>query len=158
MSITTREDQQHAAKFAAILRDDTGSAAALPPVRRRRRFPRWLVIVCMLLAAAVLVATTVGSRLISDPAATGNYLTEKARKADLVISITEDGTLESSHNTDIKCEVQGGSTILWIVRDGTDVKKGDELVRLDSAGIQEKIDLQKILQLVRQQRYRRLRA
>ncbi|MEX0978150.1 MAG: HlyD family efflux transporter periplasmic adaptor subunit [Pirellulales bacterium] len=144
MSITTREDQQHAAKFAAVLRDDSGSAAALPPVRRRRRIPRWLLVIGVLLAAAVLVATTVGSRLISDPAATGAYLTEKARKADLVISITEDGTLESSHNTDIKCEVQGGSTILWIVPDGTDVKKGDELVRLDSAGIQEKIDLQKI--------------
>lgn len=145
MSITTREDQQHAANIAAVLRNELGSAATLPPLRRRRRrIPRWLMVIGALLAVAVLVATTVGSRLVNDPAATGRYLTEKARKANLVISITEDGTLESSHNTDIKCEVQGGSTILWIVPDGSEVKKGDELVRLDSAGIQEKIDLQKI--------------
>src|SRR5262249_8430603 len=43
-----------------------------------------------------------------------------------------------------KCEVKGGATILWIIKDGTQVKKGDELVRLDSASIEDQISLQKI--------------
>lgn len=144
MSITTREDEQHASQFAAVVKQATSQPAAEVPRRRRRGVPRWLMVALVSLVAAILIATTVGSRLLSDTSGPGNFLTEKARKADLIVSITEDGTLESSHNTDIKCEVQGGSTILWIIPDGTDVKKGDELVRLDSAGLQEKIDLQRI--------------
>ncbi len=93
---------------------------------------------------AVLLAFTFGSSVVSTATVTGPVLTEKVHHSDLIVSITEDGTLESAHNMDIKCEVQGGSTILWIIPDGTNVKKGDELVRLDSSGIEEKIDLQRI--------------
>jgi RND family efflux transporter MFP subunit len=142
MSITTRHDQQHASKLAAVLTDAAASEA--PPPRRRRRVPRLLLLVGLLAIAGVVVFTTVGSRLVNDTPVAGNYLTEKARKTDLIVSIVEDGTLESSHNTDIKAEVQGGSTILWIIPDGSMVKKGDELARLDSAPLQEKIDLQRI--------------
>jgi RND family efflux transporter MFP subunit len=116
----------------------------LPAVRRRRRLPRLLLGVGVLAIGAAVVVATLGSRLINHEPLAGNFLTEEARRSDMIVSIVEDGTLESSHNTDIKCEVQGGSTILWIVPDGSQVKKGDELVRLDSAGIQEKIDLQRI--------------
>jgi HlyD family secretion protein len=143
MSITTREDKEHASKLVAVLKD--GAAGAAPaPVRRRRRIPRWLFGLGVLALVAVLVVTTVGSRLLNHEQAGGSFLTEQARRTDMIVSIVEDGTLESSHNTDIKCEVQGGSTILWIIPDGSQVHKGDDLVRLDSAGIQEKIDLQRI--------------
>jgi RND family efflux transporter MFP subunit len=123
---------------------DAPTTAQLPPRHRRRRIPRWLMVAFAAIAAAALIATLLGSRLLNDDAVARNFLTEEARNADLIVSIAEDGTLESAHNTDIKCEVQGGSTILWIIPDGTDVKQGDELVRLDSAPIQEKIDLQRI--------------
>ena len=72
-------------------------------------------------------------------------LTEKVRKADLIVSITEDGNVESAHNKDIKCELQGGGTILWLIKDGTVVKKGDELVQFDSSAIEDKISQQKII-------------
>jgi RND family efflux transporter MFP subunit len=145
MSVTTREDKEHAPKLAAVVPDAARSGQAeLPARRRRRRVPRLLVAVGVLAIGAVLVASTVGSRLLTDEPIGGSFLTEQARRADLIVSIVEDGTLESSHNTDIKCEVQGGSTILWIIPDGSQVQEGDELVRLDSAGIQEKIDLQRI--------------
>jgi RND family efflux transporter MFP subunit len=71
-------------------------------------------------------------------------LTEKVRKTDLVVSITEDGNVESAHNKDIKCEVQGGGVILWLIKDGTMVKKGDELVRLDSSSIEDRVSQEKI--------------
>ncbi len=38
----------------------------------------------------------------------------------------------------------GGSTILWIVKDGTRVEEGDELVRLDSSSIEDQVNSQKI--------------
>ena len=93
MSISTREDQQHASKFASVLRDDGGSTSAAPP-RRRRRIPRWLVILGVLGVVAAVLALTVGSSLMSPATVTGRFLSEKAQRSDLVVSITEDGTLE----------------------------------------------------------------
>jgi len=65
-------------------------------------------------------------------------------KGDLVVSVTEKGKLESSQNVEIKCRVKGGSTVLWVVESGTDVKPGDELVRLDKSTIEDNISQQKI--------------
>ncbi len=147
MSTTTREDKQHASKFAAVIQNvaqGSGSAPPPPPPRRRLRIPRWLWVGGAVAVAGVVAFMTLGASLISSTPTPGRLLTERVRRTDMIVSIAEDGTLESSHNLDIKCEVQGGSTILWIVPDGTEVRKGDELVRLDSAGIQEKIDLQRI--------------
>jgi RND family efflux transporter MFP subunit len=62
----------------------------------------------------------------------------------LLITVTEDGNLESAQNVDIKCEVAGGSTILWIVEDGKEVTSGTELVRLDSAQLEDQINQQRI--------------
>lgn len=144
MSTTTREDQQHTAKYAAIVQNVATASDPPPPVHRRRRIPRWLLLGASSAVAAGLAYFALGSSLASTSTTTGRVLTERARRMDMIVSIAEDGTLESAHNVDIKCEVQGGSTILWIVPDGTEVRKGDELVRLDSAGIKEKIDLQRI--------------
>ncbi|MEX2111867.1 MAG: HlyD family efflux transporter periplasmic adaptor subunit, partial [Pirellulales bacterium] len=100
--------------------------------------------VLAVVAVAATAAYTFRDRIL--PAATTNQvLTEDVRRADLVVSITEDGTVESSHNTDIKCEVLGGSTILWIVTDGLNAKKGDELVRFDASVIEDQVNAQKIL-------------
>ena len=71
-------------------------------------------------------------------------LTQKVARGDLVITVVEDGNVESSSNLDIKCEVAGGSVILWIVADGKQVKKGEKLVELDGSTIEDQINLQKI--------------
>lgn len=146
MSTTTREDQQHTSKFAAIVQSvaNGNSSPPPPPKRRKLRIPRWLWIGSFASVAAVVAFMTLGTSLLSSSTPTGRVLTERARRMDMIVSIAEDGTLQSSHNVDIKCEVQGGSTILWIIPDGTEVRKGEELVRLDTAAIQEKIDLQRI--------------
>ena len=73
------------------------------------------------------------------------WLTAPVSKQRLVISVTEDGNVESASNVDVKCEVAGGSTILWIVDDGKNVVEGEELVRLDEATIQEQLVSQKIV-------------
>ncbi|HTU26568.1 MAG TPA: efflux RND transporter periplasmic adaptor subunit [Pirellulales bacterium] len=73
-----------------------------------------------------------------------NVLTHKVGRGSLLVTVTDDGNIESSANIDVKCEVAGGSTILWIVPDGTSVNEGDEVVRLDSSLIEEQVDQQKI--------------
>lgn len=73
-----------------------------------------------------------------------NWITEAARKQRLVISVSEDGNIESASNVDVKCEILGGSTILWIVEDGKQVEAGDVIVRLDESAIDTLLNTQKI--------------
>lgn len=70
-------------------------------------------------------------------------VTSPASKTDLVVTVTEDGTLESAANVELKCEVDGGSTILEIIPDGTMVTKGTRLALLDSSTIEENFNAQK---------------
>lgn len=61
-------------------------------------------------------------------------------RADLLVSVTEQGTLESAENLEIKSKVRGYNAVLWIVDSGAFVNQGDELVRLDALFIQEQVD------------------
>tara|TARA_Y100001960_G_scaffold17273_1_gene15475 strand:+ start:2921 stop:4390 length:1470 start_codon:yes stop_codon:yes gene_type:complete len=70
-------------------------------------------------------------------------LTFTVAKGPIKIAVTEQGTLESSENTEIKCKVRGRNTVTSVVESGTIVKKGDELVRLDTKVIEENLSLQK---------------
>ncbi len=79
------------------------------------------------------------------PDKTGPKLTYPIRRSDLMVTVTEQGTLESSNNTEIKCKVRGAATVLWVVEAGTIVAPGDELVKLDPSGIEDNISAQKIV-------------
>lgn len=65
-------------------------------------------------------------------------------KNDILVTVTEDGNVESASNVDVKCSVSGGSTILWIVEDGTTVSEGDEIVKLDTANLEDQLNTQKM--------------
>lgn len=75
---------------------------------------------------------------------TSSLMTHKVAPGELLVTVTEDGNMESASNVEIKCQVAGGSSILWIVPDGTFVKKGDKLVELDASSLEEQINTQKI--------------
>ncbi len=74
---------------------------------------------------------------------TGPQLTHTIARGDLFVSITEQGTLESSNNTEVKCKVRGFSMVTWVIPAGTVVEAGDELVRLDTKVIDEQHSLTK---------------
>ena len=68
---------------------------------------------------------------------------------DLAINVTERGNLESQDEVDVICmvdDIRGdeihGTPIIWIVPNGSAVKKGDLLVQFDSAGHLERLDRQ----------------
>jgi len=93
---------------------------------------------------AVLAAVTpfVSSSLSTEEE--GPRITHKIQRGELSVTVTENGTVESSNNKEIKCFVKGGSTVLWVIETGTIVQPGDEVVRLDDSLIEENITRQKI--------------
>ena len=120
------------------------SDSSKPTKSGRRRGRRWLTAaIVVLVLGAVVAGTTQLSGLVGSDE-TSSVLTHTVERGDLVISVTEDGNLESARNRDIKCEVAGGSTILSIVEDGTRVKMGDTLVELESSGLQDQLSQQQI--------------
>ncbi len=98
----------------------------------------------MLVAVAIVAIGTVAS-LISGAKSSRNSgpkLTYTIARGDLLVTVTEQGMLESSSNLEIKCKVRGYSTVIWVIEGGTEVKEGDELVRLDTKQIEDAISLQ----------------
>ena len=77
-------------------------------------------------------------------------------RVDLSTKLTASGRIESTHKTVIQCELErleisnegrsfasgGASTILEVVEEGTTVKKGDVLCRLDSSAFEELVRTQ----------------
>ena len=69
-------------------------------------------------------------------------MTHIVGRENLVVTVTDDGELQSASNVDVKCEISGGSTILWIIDDGTVVAAEQKIVELDSSGIEEQLAAQ----------------
>ncbi len=69
----------------------------------------------------------------------GPVLTHTVTQGDLIVTVTEQGTLESAENTEIKCGVRGENVIIWVIKSGSLVKAGDELIRLDTLAIEDAI-------------------
>ncbi|MFK8115447.1 MAG: efflux RND transporter periplasmic adaptor subunit [Rubripirellula sp.] len=91
-----------------------------------------------IIAAAGFVASRPSTSNASD-----SLLTHTISRANLTVSVTEQGTLESSNNTEVKCKVRGFSLVTFVVPAGTVVEKGQELVRLDTKVIEEQHSLTK---------------
>jgi len=97
-----------------------------------------------LLAIGVMVALVSAVALIprttsSQSHQSGPEPTYTITRGDLIVTVTEQGTLESAENTEIKCRVRGQNTIIWVIESGSVVKPGDELVRLDTLAIEDAI-------------------
>ncbi len=68
----------------------------------------------------------------------------EVERGPLEISIVERGTLASSRNQDVVNEVEGATTILSILPEGSRVKKGDLVAELDSAALRDRLTNQEI--------------
>src|ERR1700690_3545061 len=44
---------------------------------------------------------------------------QRVSRGRVLITVTEDGNLESASNVEVRCQVAGGGTIIWIIPDGS---------------------------------------
>jgi len=96
-------------------------------------------------AIVVLEGLAEGERVVLDPLdfvpdardLIAPTLVHTTVKGDMAVSLIEQGSLESSNNTLIKCRVRGASTVNSVIESGVEVKKGDELIRLENKQIED---------------------
>ena len=110
-----------------------------PSAKPRGRGSRRRII---LLFAAIILAAAAASRLnrsaSSEP---GDDLSFTVAEGPLTISVTESGTVKPREQEIIKSEIEGRTTILYLVPEGTRVKEGELLVELDASSLADsKID------------------
>lgn len=98
----------------------------------------------------IFVAATVGLALIFWRLFSGNG-TEivqttyyDVKRGDFLISIVAGGSIEAVNEISIRNEVEGSARIIYIVPEGTYVKKGDLIVELDSATALDQVNQQQI--------------
>lgn len=68
----------------------------------------------------------------------------EAQRSDLLISVVEGGTIEAVNEVVIRSEVEGTARIIYLIPEGSYVKKGNLLVELDSAAAQDQVNQQQI--------------
>ncbi len=107
-----------------------------------------------LVPAAVIVFLLIWVVVVAFSSATGNHSGSKVvlsgdmpsfavKRGPLRISVTESGTIQAREQIIIKSEVEGRTTILSLVEEGTRVKEGELLVELDSSQLlDERVDQQ----------------
>jgi len=72
---------------------------------------------------------------------TSGLATFVAKRGPLTISIPESGTIKAKEKIIIKNEIEGRTSIVSLIPDGTHVKKGDLLIELDASVLEDsKID------------------
>ena len=76
-----------------------------------------------------------------------NLMTVNVEKGNFVAKVLDQGEVQSSENVEIRCEVRarnGQLTVISLVPEGTKVKAGDFLVRLDSTAFEKERESQRI--------------
>ena len=144
MSIEVEPAATPAAPATPALKNDALPAGAAAAAKSGRSYA-WVVRGVVGLGVLVGLGLATGAALRSvNSGGDDGVLTHTVARGPLAVSVTEEGTLESSDNREIKCKVKGGSVVIEVVESGTIVKEGDVLVRLDDAIIEDNISLQKI--------------
>ena len=128
------------------------SARDLPELRRpaRRKGRGRKLIALGAVAALGIAAVLVGVPGMSKPL-TGLFASSRTdvinfevRRANLPVTVVERGSLESSHNEDVICEVEGQTTIITILPEGSNVTKGQLVCELDSSTLSDNLVNQRI--------------
>ncbi len=95
-------------------------------------------------AAVALAAALAGCNGGSGGAPTQDANLFTVHRGDLPITVRENAELQALRETIVRSEVEGQSTIIYIVPEGTVVKEGERLVELDVSELMEKEDNQEI--------------
>ncbi len=108
----------------------------------RRKLPVAAIVVTATVVLAALAFTL--TRTVDLGTAPGAGPTFRVRQGPLTISVVESGTIKSLEQVSLKSEVEGQTTLIYLVPEGTRIKKGDLLVELDASRLQDDLIQQQI--------------
>ncbi len=109
--------------------------------RRRRAGWKWVALAFVLLAGFYL-SRGFFHRFRKTYPPTAFY---QVKRADMLISIVEEGALRALNETVVRSGLEGFNRIIHLVPEGSYVQKGDLLVELDSSGLKERLNEQELL-------------
>ncbi|MCX7592002.1 MAG: biotin/lipoyl-binding protein, partial [Kiritimatiellae bacterium] len=97
----------------------------------------------------VLLIGTVGTVLLAfgrfgRRAEAGGEPTFRVTRGPLTISVIQSGTIRAIKQEVIISEVEGQTTIIYLIEEGTRVSKGDLLVQLDDSALKDRLVEQQI--------------
>lgn len=104
-----------------------------------------VIFLIVLIAAGAVGWASFSGRLPFRKTQSIKYVTEKVKKGPLEISITERGSLDSAANVTLVSKVEGTTTIIKIIEEGTTAKKDQVLVELDSSKLRDSETQQRIV-------------
>ena len=144
---SSMEQEVNIAPTQSSLSSSNGATPSRPQSRKSRGMGKFAM-----LAIAAMVVFLLGSTIVFFPGVVGysggsdvsDASTQRVSRGRLLVTVTEDGNLESASNVEVRCQVAGGGTIIWIIPDGSMVEAGQELVRLDQSVIEDQLNTQKI--------------
>lgn len=116
------------------------STLSLKQPRERGAAIVWVIVTMAVLAVGGFLVW--GSR--DEAAGTELALTTNVAREKLRVAVVEAGQLKAARSTDIYCKVRGGATILELVDEGTHVKEGDVVIKLDAKSLEDDLTAQKI--------------
>ncbi|MFM9115770.1 MAG: HlyD family efflux transporter periplasmic adaptor subunit [Planctomycetota bacterium] len=115
---------------------------------RVQRNGNTLLLVVGVLVALLILGGVAWGFFRSEGSASGNPLLHTVAKGPFDHIVLEQGEVESSSNIEVRCEVKSRNTsgvqILWVIPEGSHVKKGDALIRLDGSALERDRDQQRI--------------
>lgn len=113
-------------------------ARQLAPQSRHGSTP---MLVIGILSAIILFVVGVSYFYLGSNDETGGPLLYEVARGTFTHDVVEKGEVESSENVELRCEVKGrnssGTAILWVIPEGTIVRKDELLVKLDSSALEE---------------------
>ncbi|MDA7881171.1 efflux RND transporter periplasmic adaptor subunit [Akkermansiaceae bacterium] len=74
----------------------------------------------------------------------GSQFYHTVQKGNFVISVVEGGSLDAVNEVVVKNAIDGESRIIWLIPEGTYVKKGDLLVEFDAGGAESEVEEQQV--------------
>jgi HlyD family secretion protein len=101
--------------------------------------------VCVLSPTARTVLLSPISSFLRPAASNFDHLvTEVVQRGTFQVTVTEKGTIDSLRNATLTSKVEGATTIISIVPEGTQVKEGDLVCELDASALVDKATQQEI--------------
>src|SRR5437868_6525526 len=120
------------------------------PRSGRRKWRRTAVVTALLAFLCVGAAGWSALALLEYPAQNLGLEYQKVERGKVTFTIVEKGEVEAYRNTELLCKVRNRSgdwmatTIKWLVDDGTQVRRGDVVMRLDDTNLRDRLQAQTI--------------